>query len=234
MSEALPPIDLDLLCAPLIRGESRPERLLALVEEVVGQRLGVEFTPYGELREVGERGDLLDRAFFGQLWADRKLMLVEGKEQSFCASLSGSVRSEGATPDAVTHGQFHMGILVPTDLHATEAMALMRALVREGSVYVGYLGSHVVGQEGIGQYAFRDLWPRKCTLSWINAWSEPYAEHLEFPGADDREHIWHIERCSTTGAWICALTEERLDPARADHAAIVSWARQRFCQIDQS
>lgn len=228
------PMDLDLLCAPLTRGDARPERLLALIEDVVGQKLRVEFTPYAELREYADREDLLDRAFFGQLWADRQLIFVEGAEQTFCAYLSGSVRSEGELPEDVMYSLFHMGVLLPVDLGVTEALALMRRLATAGGVYIGHLGPYVQGQEGIGQYTFRDLWPRKCALSWINVWSAVYAQHLEFPGTDDYDKLWRVEHLGPSGGYLCALSEERLNPERADHASVVSWARRRFCQIDQS
>lgn len=234
MSGSPPPMELELLCAPLTRGDPRPELLLALLEDVVGRRLEVELTPYAELRAVGDRSDLLDRAFFGRLWADRQLILVEGKEQTFCAFLSGSVHSEGSTPEQVRYKLFDLGVLLPVDLPLLEALDLIRRLARVGDVYVARLGSYVEGQHGIGEYEFRDLWPHKCTLSWINAWSAAYAKHLEFPGAEDHAHLRHIEALEPSAGYACALTEERLNSERSDHSSVVSWARHRFCQADQS
>ena len=159
---------------------------------------------------------------------------VESRAQSFCAYLSGHVHSDGDTPDQIIYKWFHLGALMPGDLTVVEAMTLMCSLMDVGDIYVACLGSYIGKRSAVGQYQFRDLRPLESRLSWINGWSANYAQHLEFPSVEDRKNLWSINRSPASGAYICALTEDRLDPARPDHAEVIGWARRRFCQTDDA
>ena len=224
------PLELQLVCAPPVRGDAGLGQILEVLEALVGMSLRLEVWTDGKCRPARDRAALLGPLMYLAGWPDDRLLLVESPEQQFIAYVSGLTRVD-AQPDLGREAVFKslsIAARLPIDRSASEGLALLVRLTGLGRAYAASLGPPFYDLRLPGRYPVPDHGPQEILLAWLNAWSSEVAAHLGFPSDEDRAHLWQIQGPPAVESYACALTEDPLDLSRPDHAEVYAWAARRF------
>jgi hypothetical protein len=95
------------------------------------------------------------------------------------------------------------------------------------------------GPGRIGEFAKRSMigkmsdgYQFEMPLSWVNYWSDPVAQSLDFPNVERDKCLEGLYREVNNHGWLLKLTDKPLDLRISEHVERFNWAYGRFSKSD--
>lgn len=219
-----------------VRGDSRIQAAIAVIEGHLGRAIGWQVTPRPPVIRVEDALAAFDAAVFDFMWNEERVIFTTAAPSLvwvIFAGVNSNLKRQGTCVEP-TFKALHCALLVEEPIPGLDPSVLLVDLAASLQAWHGTAGPYPTPGEtvlstgdGASQVPAR--------LGWLNWWSDRSCELLRFPTVEgDQEWLQHAQARPRMLGRLIQLTDEPLDIARVEHQGAVARAELRFALIEET